>query len=924
MVGQMNRRPRVIPSVDKLVLPLARIGADDVTLVGGKAANLGEMTRVGFPIPEGFCITTTCFQRFMAASAEQTDLYAALDDVTPLDLERLKGTGFRVRQALSHVAVPQGVVNAIVDAWQSAGRGFRYAVRSSATAEDTPGASFAGQHDTLLNIRGEAALIRSIRECWLSLFTDRAIIYRIKNGFPHRAVNMAVIVQHMVESDVSGILFTADPVSGRRHIVSIDASFGLGEALVSGLVTADAFQVDKRTWDISASSIADKQFEVRPSSDGGTLCQEISSENRLARSLTTEQAIELARLGTQIEALFGDPQDIEWAIHDRRIYILQSRPITTLFPLPSEALRVEALTGELQVMFSFGSIQGILEPMTRLGQDAIKGTFAGAATLFGFRGVTSETQRVVWAAAERLFVNFTAAARHPIGRRALRRLLGVIEPSVSQAMVDVWDDPRLKPGDRWFKLSTTIRIIRVFAPALGRLILAWCYPNTSRKSLQFKFEKIVADFEQRSRSAGSLAARISLFEELMRTAFATILPAFIPVIGAGLASLKLLNHLAARLPQGDVTVLRLSRGLPHNVTTQMDLALWDVATRIRSDRHSLECFVAQTAPELADCYLNRRLPEPAQSAVNSFLDRYGMRGVGEIDLGRARWREDPTPIVRTLQSYLRIADPVKAPDRVFKQGAVEAEAAAERLSEELRLSRGGWFRLPLARAAIQRLRALAGLRESPKFLIMRLFDLVRTGLMQSGKELVASGLLEREDDLFFLELGELKSMAAGDGRDWKGLVAERRALYASEQSRQSVPRLLLSDGHAFYEGVRSTGKPAESVLTGSPVSPGVAVGEVRILADPHSCSLAPGEILVCRGTDPAWTPLFLAAGGLVMEVGGLMTHGSVVAREYGIPAVVGVHEATSRLRNGQLIRVDGSAGEVIVVASGMEQVNTKE
>ena len=299
----------------------------------------------------------------------------------------------------------------------------------------------------------------------------------------------------------------------------------------------------------------------------------------------------------------------------------------------------------------------------------------------------------------------------------------------------------------------------------------------------------------------------------------------------------------------------------------------------------------------------------AQTAVSQFLDDYGMRGVGEIDLGRPRWRETPQPVMETLRSYLHIPA-AQAPDMMFAEGAKGAETAVAELVKALRHTRRGWLKARLARFAASRMRALAGMRETPKFVVIRLFGFIRAALLEQGAQLAAQGVLSRADDVNFLTPAELRRIAEGEVAGWTAVVQERRAANARELKRRQIPRLMLSDGHAFYDGM---GAGAEGDLVGSPVSPGVVEGRVRVVLSPNGAQLAPGEILVCPATDPAWTPLFLAAGGLVMEVGGMMTHGSVVAREYGIPAVVSVHEATTRLQTGQLIRVDGSAGTIVIL-----------
>jgi pyruvate,water dikinase len=382
-----------------------------------------------------------------------------------------------------------------------------------------------------------------------------------------------------------------------------------------------------------------------------------------------------------------------------------------------------------------------------------------------------------------------------------------------------------------------------------------------------------------------------------------------------MASLFLLNRLAGNQKEGDrglsMPMLEVTRGLPQNVTTEMDLALWDTARTIKSDAEALDMFTAADAPALARRYLDATLPAAAQTALASFMDRYGMRGVGEIDFGQPRWREDPTPVMQSLQSYLQI-DEASAPDVLFARGQQAANAAIEKLAQDVRSRPFGRLKERIVRGAARRVRVLMGVRESPKFFAIRVMGIARKALMEVGEEFAEAGTIEQAQDLSFLNFSELEALSRNESLDWKSMVAERRALYERETRRRQVPRVLVSDGRAFYEGVGANIDSGD-VITGSPVSPGVVEGVVRVVLSPHDTQLLPGEILVCPGTDPAWTPLFMAAGGLITEVGGMMTHGSVVAREYGIPAVVGVHQATTRLKDGQKIRVDGTAGRITIL-----------
>jgi pyruvate,water dikinase len=886
-----------------LVLPLDAVEAT-LEMAGGKGANLAHLVRQGFPVPQGFIVTTGAYCAYVEANSLAPFILTTLENLMADVPGALAAASEAIRAKFSAGVLVREIATPLQQAYAALGRP-PVAVRSSATAEDLPETSFAGQQDTFLNVVGDEALMEAVVNCWSSLWTARAIGYRARNDLPQLELALAVIVQEMVESEVSGVLFTADPLDGKRTMMVVEATLGLGEALVSGQVEPDRYRVEAGSGRLLSKTVGAKALSIRGKAGGGTI--------RQAESATTRQALpdaaigELARLGQRVADFFGRPQDIEWARAGGRIHLLQSRPITSLFPIP---------TGmgpdPLQVMLSFGAVQGLLEPMTPLGRDAIGAVFAGGSGMFGYR-LTAETQNVLHVAAERLWISITGLIRHRALRRVLRGAMPMLEPSVAQAMESLWDDPRLLPTEG-FNPRTFRRFVPLVLPVLGRFILSLLRPDAQRAGFQRQMEAEAAKFGARMEMAGSLAERLALMEEMLDRAFRFLLPRFVPRLGAGMGSLTMLTRLAASLPGSGHDALAMTRGMPHNVTTEMDLALWEVAEMIRSDAASADHFEGAEPASLAADYLAGRLPAPAQAAVAGFLRRYGMRGPGEIDLGRPRWRENPTPILQVLQSYLQIEDADQAPDAAFARGADAAKAAIQRLADAVRLTKGGWLKARLVRWAARRMRTLTSLRESPKFWVMRIMGKVREGLLASGVELVEAGLLARPEDLFFLCLSELRALAAGQERDWSAVVRDRRRAYAREQRRQRIPRLLLSDGQAFYEGMAVPAEEGEGVLAGSPVSPGVAEGPVRVVLDLQQAQLAPGEILVCPGTDPAWTPLFLVAAGLVMEVGGLMTHGSVVAREYGLPAVVGVSQATTRLRTGQRVRVDGTTGRIVVVS----------
>ena len=446
---------------------------------------------------------------------------------------------------------------------------------------------------------------------------------------------------------------------------------------------------------------------------------------------------------------------------------------------------------------------------------------------------------------------------------------------------------------------------------LGNVIINLTQPARGRARLEKKIESALETIRSECEAAKDLSELTRVFETTTISMPGNMMPALVGGIAGGQAPFQILLRRLS-IPDGQSLLMELTRGLPHNVTTLMDLQLWQTACKIKEDDFAATHFASTESDVLVQEYWEGKLPAAAQSAIADFLSQYGMRGVAEIDLGRPRWRENPSNLFHALKSYLQI-DPAASPDMLFKKGLEKADQAEKQILSAVRKQPGGFFKAGLVKMMIHRFRELGGLRETPKFFVVRLLSIYRSALLAEGEKLVVRGVLSKADDVMFLHLWELRALGNGDSRDWKSLVAERRAVYTREMRRKRIPRILLSDGTAFYDAPTTSNGNDPNALFGTPVSAGVVEGKVRVVFDPHGVQLIPGEILVCPATDPAWTPLFLAAGGLITEVGGMMTHGSVVAREYGIPAVVGVSQATTRLQTGQLVRVDGSSGTVVVL-----------
>lgn len=809
------------------IVELTSIPADAIDLVGGKAVGLAEVHKTGLAVPAGFCLTTEAYR---AVVTTPENILA-----TPLS-DQLRGE--------------------ITDAYERICGGRSVAVRSSATAEDLPYASFAGQQDTYLNVSGAEEVIAAVRRCWASLWSERAVSYREASGVPHEEIAIAVVVQVMVDAEVAGVLFTANPVTGTRTEMVVDAAPGLGEAVVSGTIVPD-------------------RYVLGPPQEHGCL--------------STERQRELVAAGRRLEEHFGAPQDVEWAFDAKgTLWVLQSRPITTLFPLPATD------RPGTRVYLSASHVQGVLRPMTPMGMSVMRMTAAammpGADPLDGPPGFVE--------IGGRMYADMTVMVRNKRARKNLPQGMSLSEPRAGAAVERLLDDPRFSPeGGMPFKIRSLLRGMAPYIlPSVAGLSRTVVRPGSVADRAALLAGRL--ERETTAPAGMTLAERLNFVEQTPRTIMggpmAGIVCLLLPGMSYAGAGPGIVGKRAA---PGEVDMVM--RGMPHNVTTQMDLALWRLAQDLADERDPL---LGTPPGELAERFRRGALPVRVAEGLTGFLRMYGRRAVAEIDVGVPRWAEDPAPVFAMLANYLRVTDPDQAPDRRFARAAAEAEAKLAELAGRLGPVRGR-----LARFALRRARAICGIRELPKFATLHGFGQIREQLLLIGAELVARGLLEVPDDVMFLDIRELRS--AVQGADLRQRVGERRAVHERELRRKHVPVVLLSDG-TDVDAALPVAPTADGALVATPAAPGVATGPARVILEPGGAQLEPGEVLVAPSTDPGWTPLFLTAVALVTETGGPAGHGPTVAREYGIPAVVGLRAATTEIETGQIITVDGAAGTV--------------
>jgi phosphohistidine swiveling domain-containing protein len=909
----MSMNQRLFPSEDEskpgdgaLVVPLEMLDRRSLPVAGGKAANLGELLHAGFAVPVGFCITTSAYARVASQAGLDTYL-SGLETVSLQDSARQIELAIAMRTALCQTPLPREVVEAVTSAYQalSPGDPLPVSVRSSATAEDLPEASFAGQQETFLNIIGIEALLAAVQRCFASLWTDRATQYRSSLGIAPRSVRLAVVVQRMVEAEVAGVLFTANPLTGKRREAVIDANPGLGEAVVSGATNPDHFVVNTTTGEIVERRFGGTQVIIRAAVGGGTEVVE-QSESQAMVSLSDEQVRRLSELGAQVEAHFGLPQDIEWAIEPSgQVFLLQARPITTLFPLPEIAPSTDE---ELRVYLAFGVQQGTYRPFTPMGLSALRLLASGFLTLIGFKLPDPLAgPRFVTEAASRPFFEVTAALRSSFGRRFLLSAMREAEVHAATSFEHLVTDPRLSlrpTPQRAFGWAIVLLFARTRLP--WYFVQAFLAPNAASRRVQRFVEQLrkTPQIDASADAAAHLAEAERLLLSCLRLAFRVS-----PVMLAGMQSFALARRLLGELASESECQIVLG-GSPTNPTTQMNLALWRLAQEIRVDAASRHLLQSLSAERLAQDYQQGRLPAPFQQGLARFLQEYGHQSVCELDLGVPRWSEDPSYVFALLTGYLQMEERAHAPDLQLQRTGREAEAMIVTLVQRARHKH--WLRGWLVRLCLERAHALSGFREMTRFVVGLRLAQARALLWPVGAALVQAGRLNEAADLFFLTLSEAHAALAG--ADLRERVSERRATFARELGRRHVPLVLLSDGTepTGQREIKESTALTEGTMLGTPASAGRVTAFARVILDPHDANLLPGEILVAPSTDPGWTPLFLQASGLVMEVGGAMAHGAIVAREYGLPAVVGVAGATRRIATGSRITVDGTAGTVII------------
>ena len=931
----------------KYILP---IDTKEVSLelIGGKGKSLARMTSAGMPVPSGFYLTTSAYKDFVKENNLQEAIIKLAKPEIIGKTVSFESASKGIQELIKGAELSNEITNEIQGAYKAlAEQSPAVAVRSSANAEDLPDLSFAGQQDTYLNVRGEEALIEAIRDCWASLWTPRAISYRHQMGIQQDMVAMAVVVQIMVSSDVSGILFTANPVTGERSEIIINSSFGLGEAVVSGQITPDTYVVDRKASTVKERIIGSKTEKIISSDNQGTILQDVSENERNQSSLSEESLKKLNSLALDIENLFeGLPQDIEWAISGDKLWMLQSRPITNLPPQPIEVTWEP--TPPARILARRQIIENIPDPCSPLfdelylteGLETVaKGKkrgsyFVGGGPMFvtvnGFAYQRFDFPQVVTIQDEIDEAVTEEEKEEKIARiwqewdESFAQMIKKINPKMEQHDLDLFleelSPEDLKAYNEWAEKADIKNIAHAVTMPESRYPAYVANNKTEANEKQIKgwkekaMPELLATVEEWEKIDFKAATDEELLKGIRELAYAGgMYWSSNASHSFGIAKAtddQLQAFLRENLPDHNFTSGHFLSGFKSS-TLEANEHMYKIAKQIQEDEELYELVVTTPPKQLMKALQNHPVSGPIIKGVEEYLEIYGHLGYS-LDFVEPLPSEDPSVLLSTLKTMVTTKD--YDPKKHEVDAAKKREEALQKIEQLLdglqywQFRYRNWFT-----------HRFYFIREDVMFYLTSGWPVLRLLALELGQRLVDIGTINVLDDVFYLYTEELtKAINARKENkaipEYLQLTSERQELREARKRLHppgTIPEVASNNPGVAFKETQTKNDPNSDVLRGIPVSPGSVTSPASLIKSPLEFDqMQPDSILVCPMTNPAWTPLFAHASGLVTDMGGILGHGSIVAREYGIPAVVGTGNITQRVKHGQIIAIDGDTGTV--------------
>lgn len=862
----------------EFIKSLDKISKRDEKYIGNKSKNVATMLRRGFLVPTGFCVTSNAYREFLKRSRLEKQLIALAAGAASKSIPQLEEASRKIYHLILSKKVPSSIRDEIVDGYQELierlGDSTAWvAVRSSAMMEDSPDASFAGQYDSFLYVRGAEEVVSQTVKCWASLWSSRAVHYRELNGFAHADAGMGVLVQQMVPSEASGVLFTADPMTDDRSVIVASGGWGLGEGIVSGAVSQDTFTVNKKNFRILEKVISDKKSMVIKGKRRGTQSAEVPDELRNTPCLSDPRVRKLAELGLRLEEHFGAPQDVEWGLHEGQFYILQSRPITTLkssAPSRANEFPIQWESEEDRKGYWMWGERVQTKPMSPLAQ-SINGSYR-------IKGVEKavETLAMPFLFEQKIFNGYFYMRQAPIkGNKAKIEERNRRNRSQIKKHINSWEKEYLHEVLRDIKYMQNFDLAGAsmdeLLDHLDRLL-----------SMHHKhwFIHFMAAFPM-----------VAVIERFMET--------FVNLTGI----------------EDPMQAYKLLQGFS-NKSIEANRELWLLSQEVKKSPTVRKCFKENGVDQIPHELEKKRSGRRFLVKLNDYLESYGSRITTGIDVIEPTLKEDPSYFLPLLKGF--IDRPSFDHDAMQKKSAAERKKAVAEAYKKIGASESKRRRFT---RELERAQKFIPFLEDHTFYIDQMDTAqMRYLFLELGDRLCTAGVIAEREDIFFLIVDEIKDAARNPSNSKLRTTVRKRKRQREKWLNLSPPPWIgtpppederpppSAGGSWYYQGLPIQGT---NLLRGLPGSPGTVVGRARIVHSTEEFSkVQPGDILVCPSTLPPWTPLFSIIGGMVTNTGAALQHDAIIAREYGIPAVVGTKVATKMITDGQLIGVDGTEGLV--------------
>ena len=856
----------------------------ELTSVGGKADSLIRMVELHLPVPPGFVLPveffTDWFESIKKTAAWQDFLVAEVHSKLRSSCDALKAEAMK----LSLSAEQKEAVDAALAKFNH--KGELFAVRSSSPEEDLEGSSFAGGYETILGVRKDG-IEEAVKKAFASCLDQRVAVYKKQHNFDFRNPKIAVAVQTQIASDVAGVGFSLNPISNFYDEAVINSNWGLGETVVAGIATPDTFIVDKQSLKVSQKLLGGKETSIWLRPDGGT--EERADSRQGDFSLTDAQVLDLINLIIKVEKNYGRPMDIEWAFAGGEMFLLQARPITTYVPLSKELVTAPGAQKRLYLDVTI-CVQGLFKPISVLGTSVLRRAASVITTkVFGKDLSKSVNDSFAYMTDGRIYANVSNIFEFA-GQEKVSKFFNNMDPSASKIIASVSEE-------EYRSHNADIKQIpfHLFLQAPGfilHLFEGYLLPEHVQRHVVQEVKDFKRDARQLAKEKltyDELATK--LFDRVRHAVFAQVMPAFA-------TSRIALNRMKEIAGEGkyESEFKDLERALPHNPTVEMGLSLYHMSQLLPEDVDGAKI---ETLIE------TRNLPSQFLAAWDEFLDLYGHRGPTELDIAAPRFRDEPATLLAQIVTLRKSTSTEDNPQERFDRGQVSRNQAFEHLHEQLHGRTGREF--PRAYRVYE---TLAGYREMPKYLMIFCIDILRQRALKYGKDLCEAGRLDSPEQIFDLKIEQINAALGDKKMDIRKLAAENRVVINQLNAVAVLPTVIDSRGKIIN---LPPVEAKEGVVVGTAVSSGIARGPIKVLHSPDEKPLNRGDILVARATDPGWTPLFVNAGAVILEVGGMLQHGALVAREYGLPCVTGVAKATTLWEDGTMVEVDGTNGTIRLI-----------